>query len=479
MRTARGLIAFVFVFGLTVAVASAGSAADEAENGLELLRRIEDAFVAVADKVMPAVVSVDVTQSPRPSRDAGWRPQPDRSPFSDILPFLGLPDEFYERRPVKGSGSGFIVYSDGYILTNYHVVEDAGTIRVRTADGSQYTAEVHGPDPKTDLALIKIDATDLPTVTLGDSDTLKVGQFVMAIGNPSGFDHTMNVGHVTALGRHGIAPGHPDFSQEDFIQTDAGIGLGMSGGPLVNISGEVVGINTLTAPFARALGFAVPINMASEILPELKEKGRVVRGYLGVLVTPLEYGVGHEYGLPDDKGALVSEVMPGSPADEAGLETYDVIREVNGTKITDGNALVRTVSRIKPGTTVTVVVVRDAQEHRLTATLVEQPANPDEEPAGAGRSPLDVVVRDLTDEDIERYGVRKGVLVTRVTAGGVGDQGGLRPEDVILELDREPITSARQFYRELDRIEPNALVVLRIMRDGRPLIRHVRVPDEE
>jgi S1-C subfamily serine protease len=359
------------------------------------------------------------------------------------------------------------------------VIEDADSITVQTVDGTKYEAKIHGPDPKTDLALIKIDATDLPTVVLGDSDAMKVGQFVMALGNPSGFNHTMNVGHISALGRFNISPTNRDFSQEDFIQTDAAIGLGMSGGPLVNISGEVVGISTLMAPFAQSLGFAVPINMAKEVLDELMEKGRVVRGYLGVQVGTIEYDVGSQYGLENDNGALVSEVMPGSPADEAGLQAYDVILEVGRKAVGNANELVRTVSRMKPGDETSLVIMRDKKELRLSVTLVEQPAVAAQEPAGAGRSPLDLVCRNLNDKDREELGVKTGVIVTEVTADGAASKGGILPKDVILEINRRPISTALQFYQALDDMETEGSISLMIHRDGRRLIRHIRLSEKK
>jgi len=481
MRIYRSLLVLAILLYMAPCMSPAQASAADVEDDLALLGRVEAAFVAVADRVMPAVVSIDVQQTSRLFTDKNNSLAPESEPRSELYRFFGIPvpQEFYRQRRVMGTGSGFVVYSDGYILTNYHLVENAESITVRTADGTEYDATVHGPDPKTDLALIKVDATDMPTAVLGDSDALKVGQFVMTIGSPSGFDHTMNVGHVSALGRFNISPTKLDFSQQNFIQTDAGIGLGMSGGPLVNISGEVVGISTLTAPFAQGLGFAVPINMAKEVLDELKEMGRVVRGYLGVRVEPIEYGVGSQYGLEGDKGALVDEVMPGSPADEAGLQAYDVILEVSGQAVDNANELVRAVSQMKPGDEASLVVVRDKKEMRLTAELVEQPTNVNEEPAGAGRSPLDLAVRDLDDKEIERFGTKSGVVVTRVTDDGVASRGRIQPDDIILELNRQPITNALQFYHVLDEIQPQGSVMLMILRDGRRLIRHIRIPEKK
>jgi len=480
MKTVCSLTSIILLFQMALFMSPAQAAAD-VEDDVALLGRLEAAFVAVAEKVMPAVVSIDVQQTSRLFPDKNNSVAPESGPGIELYRFFGLPvpKEFRQQRRIMGEGSGFVVYPDGYILTNYHVVENAESVTVQTADGTKYDATVHGPDPKSDLALIKIDATELSTVVLGDSDATKVGQFVMAIGSPSGFDHTMNVGHVSALGRFNISPTKLDFSQQNFIQTDAAIGLGMSGGPLVNISGEVVGISTLMAPFAKSLGFAVPINMAKEVLDELKEKGRVVRGYLGVRVEPIEYGVGSQYGLENDNGALVNEVMPGSPADEVGLLAYDVILEVSGQAVDNANELVRAVSRMKPGDEVSLVVVRDKKELRLTAELVEQPTNADEEPAGAGRSPLDLVVRDLDDKDIERFGTKSGVVVTRVTDDGVASRGRIQPEDVILELNRQPIASTLQFYHVLDEMQPHGSVILMILRDSRRMIRHIRIPEKK
>jgi len=475
MRTWSKVLAFVVLVEM-VAMPGAGEEIDPAENALDLLKQIENAFVAVADKVMPAVVSIDTERNSGNGDNGSVFRHNDGDILNQLIPYFMFPGRPNQDVPLLGQGSGFIIDSDGFILTNYHVVEQADTITVRLGSGTEYTATVHGPDPKTDLALLKIDATDLPNVELGDSDMLKVGQFVLAIGDPLSFERTMNVGHVSALGRYNISPTNREFSQENFIQTDAGISVGMSGGPLVNIAGQVVGINTLMAPFGQALGFAVPINMAKEILPELRENGRVVRGYLGVIVKSLEYGVGEEYGLPDDRGALVVEVMPGSPADESGLLSYDVIRAVNGKKILNANELVRAVSRLKPGAEIELLVVRDKAETHATARLVEQPVNAREEPAGAGRSPLGLVVRSFEPEDVERYGTETGVVVTEVKPGGAASRRGVEQDDVILEINRQPVSDALHFYNVLDGAQPDELVTLKILRDGRYIVKHIRVP---
>lgn len=382
----------------------------------------------------------------------------ERDPFREFFErFFGdqLPKEFEQ----KGLGSGVIISRDGYILTNNHVVEGADEIIVKLSEKEQYKGKVVGSDPTTDLALLKVEAEkDLPAAVLGDSDKLRVGEWVIAIGNPFGLEHTVTAGIVSAKGRV-IGSGPYD----DFIQTDASINPGNSGGPLFNLQGEVVGINTAIVASGQGIGFAIPINMAKDELVQLKEKGRVTRGWLGVQIQPWEPGMAEKFGLKEERGALVGAVIPGEPADRAGIQKGDVILEVEGHRIKDTKDLLNTVARLEPGRKVKVVVWRDGREKVITVELGERPAEGEvsmETPPGK-EDRIGLAVQDVTPEIADRLGLDKpeGVLISNVKQGSPAAKAGLQKGDVIHEIEHQPVKSVRDYRRVLSRTEKDSLLM--------------------
>ncbi len=411
-------------------------------------------FARLAEKLSPAVVNISTTSQ------GESRPQ-----MGQQGPFGGRPDphEFWEpferffgplpKRPFKqrSLGSGFIINRDGVILTNNHVVENADEIVVKLANDKEYKAKILGRDAKTDIAVIRItDAPDLSPVTLGNSDDLRVGEWVMAIGNPFGLEHSVTAGIVSAKGRF-IGQG----SYDQFIQTDAAINPGNSGGPLINLQGEVVGINS--AIFSRSggnigIGFAIPINLAKEELPELEQKGKVTRGWLGVLIQKVTPEIAESLGLEEPKGALVADVIKDGPALEAGMKVGDVIIEFDGHAVKDNSELPLLVARTPVGKAVKVKVIRDKKTETLAVTIHELK---DEEVAAAGgqeEEGFGLTVQSLTPDIAESLGLSadmKGVVVSGVEPGSSADDAGLRRGDVILEVNREPVKDVAGYRKAL------------------------------
>jgi serine protease Do len=404
-------------------------------------------WVTIAEAVKPAVVNVSVE-----ARRAPGRP----------LPPTG-------RMPQGGKASGVIITSDGYTLTNNHVVDGVTAVRVRLADGRELEAKVAGRDPQTDLALLKIDAANLPVVPLGNSSALRVGEPVMAVGNPFGLEQTVTTGIVSATGRV-IGEGPYD----DFIQTDASINPGNSGGPLINARGEMIGINTAIVSRSGGsigIGFAVPVNLAKFVVPQLAESGQVVRGWLGVTAQPLTPELAAGLRLPPSEGALVSQVWEGSPAAAAGLKRGDVIVEVDGRKISRTTDLSLLVAATPVGKNVTVSILRDGKPHALTAQVArrEQQANlsPAPRPEQAPRARLGVSVEPVTPEVAGQLGVDAGgVIIRGVVDGSPAAEAGLRPGDIITEANRQPVKSPEDLRRAVDTAKPGTSLLLLVQRDG-------------
>jgi serine protease Do len=414
-------------------------------------------FSALAQQISPSVVNISSTQEVRTPglapRGPGAPGLPEGDPFHEFFEpferFFGPP----RRSPfrAKSLGSGFVIDSEGFIITNNHVVENSEEIMVRLSTGKEFKAKVVGRDPKTDIALIEISgASDLTPVVLGNSDDLKVGQWVVAIGNPFGLENTVTAGIVSALARH-INQGPYD----DFIQTDAAINPGNSGGPLLNTRGEVVGINT--AIFSRSggnigIGFAIPIGLAKEIVPQLKEKGHVTRGWLGVMIQKVTPDIAETLGLPEARGALVADVVKEGPAEEAGLKQGDVIIEYDGKRVADSAELPLLVARTPVGMSVNVKVIRDKKEGSFEIKIAELK---EEEVAQAGTRTVErlgLTVQTLTPDLAENLGLDrglKGVVVTQVDPEGPGAEAGLRRGDVILEVNRQPVTDAEAYRKAL------------------------------
>jgi serine protease Do len=405
-------------------------------------------WVAVAEAVKPAVVNVSV-EVRRPAA----RPQ---APMG--------------RAPQGGKASGVIITADGYTLTNNHVVDGVSSARVRLADGRELEAKVVGRDPQTDLALLKIDATNLPVIPLGNSSTLRVGEPVMAVGNPFGLEQTVTTGIVSATGRV-IGEGPYD----DFIQTDASINPGNSGGPLINARGELIGINSAIVSRTGGsigIGFAVPVNLAKFVVPQLAETGQVVRGWLGVTAQPLTSELAAGLRLTQADGALVSQVWDGSPAAAAGLQRGDVIVEVDGRKVSRTTDLSLLVAATPVGKTVTVAVLRDGKPLSLTAQVARReqqaPLAQAPRPETAQRARLGVSVEAVTPAMAGQLGVTTaaGVIVRNVIDGSPASDAGLRPGDIITEANRQPVKSPEDLRRAVDAAPPGTPLLLLVQREG-------------
>jgi serine protease Do len=405
-------------------------------------------FVNLARKTRPIVVNISTTQTSeaRGSQEFG-SPFGEEDPFNDFWRrFFGGPAPRGPQRQ-RSLGSGFIIDGDGSILTNNHVVENASKIVVKLSDDQEYEAKVIGRDPKTDIAIIRINAkTNLPAASFGDSDKLEVGEWVMAIGNPFGLDSTVTSGIVSAKGRH-IGQGPYD----NFIQTDASINPGNSGGPLINLRGEVIGINT--AIFSRTggnigIGFAIPINLVKELLPQLRGKGKVTRGYLGVLIQKVTPEIGESFGQDRSSGALVANVSKYGPADKAGVKVGDVIIEFDGKEVKESGDLPIIVARTAVDKKVRMKVLRDKKETVLNVAVGELK---DEEVVASApeKGEMGLTVQRLTPQMAESLGLEKveGVVVTGVEPGSAGDDAGIRRGDVILEVDRKAVRSLDEYKK--------------------------------
>jgi len=421
-------------------------------------------WVRLSKEAKPAVVNISTkrnAEGPTTPELKGRRGE--RSPEDFFRRFF----EETPRRPVRASGSGFVLSPDGYIVTNNHVVEEATEIQVKLADGRELAAKVVGRDPKTDVALLKVEATGLPVIPLGDSAALQVGEPVMAIGNPFGLEQTVTTGIVSATGRV-IGSGPYD----NFIQTDASINPGNSGGPLINGRGEVIGINT--AIFSQSggsvgIGFAVPSSLAKTVITQLAEHGTVERGWLGVSIQPMTRELARAFKRSDASGALVSAVIEGSPAEKAGVKAGDVIVELDGKKVAKSEDLPRLVADVHVGNEVPMVVVREGKDVRLTAKiarLVEEAPSKIAETEGKGK--LGLSVQPVTPPVARELGlkVREGVLVRDVVEGGRAYEAGIRAGDVIVEIDRQPVRTVEDLKMRVDKQAKGEPIVMLVNREG-------------
>jgi serine protease Do len=401
-------------------------------------------FADVAERINSAVVNIDAAS--RAGHEARRRRGDD--------PNDG-PREF--ELPHQGSGSGFIIDAQGFILTNFHVIEDADRITVTLADGRALKAEIVGTDPAIDVALIRVSGGGtLPEAPLGNSDDLRVGEWVCAIGNPLGYVHSVTVGVVSFIGRKLF-----DASLDDYIQTDAAINFGNSGGPLINARGEVIGINAAISSRATNIGFAVPINQAVAIIPQLKARGRVSRGFVGLILTDITPDLQRSLKLSVSRGALVQDVSGDSPAERAGLKPYDIILAVDGRSIFTNEELIRDISGRQPGTVARLDLLRDGRRQSSQVKLTERPSResgPDDRgaagrrtvPAGQGDAPLGLTVRDLDPGFARRMEIPpsvQGVVVVRIDPAGAAFVPAMRRGFVIMEINREPVRSAADFQR--------------------------------
>ena len=431
-----------------------GAAASENGNAM--------GFAPVLKPVLPAVVSIASSRIVKVPQNQFFFNDPFFQQFFGRQ-FQGAPRQERE----QGLGSGVIISADGYILTNNHVIDKATEIKVILSDKREFPGKVVGADPKTDIAVVKIKATGLPTVTLGDSSKLEVGDYAFAIGNPFGVGETATMGIISATGRNGL-----DIEDyEDFIQTDAAINPGNSGGALLNARGEVIGINTAILSGGsggnQGIGFAIPINMAKYVMDQILKHGKVMRGYIGVGIQEVTPELAKQFNVPAEKGALVREVESNSPGAKAGLQTGDVITEMNGQPIAGPNELSLKVGMMTPGTTVHLNVVRNGETRDVNLTLGEAPSG---KVAGkttegsAENSPMKgVQVDELTGDIRQQLGLGpdvKGVVVTDVPAGSPASEAGLQRGDVIEQVNRHPVDSVAEYQHLIHEAGAQALVLL-------------------
>ena len=446
-------------------------------------------FVEIAKKQNPAVVSVSAkAKAETANRNfRGPRPGPGQNRSPD--PFRDFYDRFFGERPNQrpkrgsGMGSGFVIDKEGHILTNYHVIEGAGEIVVILDDkGSEkeYSATLVGSDPKTDIALIKInresgDNKDFPFLRLGSSENLEVGEWVVAIGNPFGLSHTVTVGVVSALGRSiGAGP------YDEFIQTDASINPGNSGGPLINIEGDVIGINTAIISGNTGgnvgIGFAIPIDIAKGILKDLRERGTVTRGWLGVMIQKITPDLAKSFGLSQSEGALVGDVIPDGPAAKGGVKRGDVIVMFDGQQVKDMEDLPKIVAATRPNSVVDVEVIRDGSRMTLSVSI-ELLEDSQETVVAKKADPLGLQVQDITEELAQSLKLEsvEGVLVSDVTAGNAAAEAGIRRGDVISEMNRSIVKDMRDYQNLMASVQKGSSVLFLVKRGGSTIYIAVKV----
>ena len=424
-------------------------------------------FADLAEEMKPAVVNISTTQTVKTGGVYQFRTPFKGSPFEK---FFGE-DEFFKRFfgdmperefKKKSLGSGFIISKDGYIFTNYHVIDKAEEILVKLSDEKEFEAKVIGRDKNTDIALLKIEPENsLPVVTLGVSEDLRVGDWVVAIGNPFGLSQTVTAGIVSAKGRViGAGP------YDNFIQTDASINPGNSGGPLFNLDGKVVGINTAIIARGQGIGFAIPIDMAKQILPQLKTEGKVVRGWLGVSVQSITEEIANNLNLKTREGALVSDVYEDDPADKAGIKTGDVIVEIDGKKIKDTHELLRAVAAIPVDKKITVKVLRNGDTKKFVVKVTERTEEKTLAKAKKGDEYFGMTVQEITPEIAEHLGLpgTTGVIVAEVKADGPAKEAGIQENDIVLQVNKTRISDLESYVDIMSKVSSNKSVLVLIKR---------------
>jgi len=422
-------------------------------------------FATIAERVAPAVVYIEAEKVEK----VQYRSMLDDPFFEDFWRFFGEPRGREQERRSSSRGSGFFITADGYLITNNHIVENAETVTVKTLDSELYKAKVVGTDPESDVALLKVDEKNLPFVELGDSTRCRPGEWVLAIGNPLSFEHTVTAGIISAKGRQLL--GGPTY--QNFIQTDAAINPGNSGGPLVNMQGEVIGINAMISTTTGGnigIGFAIPSDLAKKVVKQLRDKGRVVRGYLGVRgIYPVDEGIRKSLDLDVKQGAMVQEVESGTPADKAGMKPYDVIVELDGIAIKDHNDLLIKIADIVPGTTVEIKVVRKGGEEKiLKAKITERETEAEQKPTISSNKDIGFKVRELTSRLARRLGYQtdEGLIITEVTRYSEAEKKGIRAGDIILEVNQNKMKSLANLEDILKKAKPGDAVMLLLRREG-------------
>lgn len=442
-------------------------------------------FTNLVEKNGSAVVNISTTQKIKHPKTGQFKgDQVPEGPFGDLFRHFFGDEEGrdFEDFDSKSLGSGFIISNDGYILTNYHVIKDANEVIVRLSDRRELVADMVGTDPRSDIALLKVDADNLPTVKLGNSDRLKVGEWVLAIGSPFGFDYSVTAGIVSAKGRS-----LPRENYVPFIQTDVAINPGNSGGPLFNLDGEVIGINSQiysrTGGFM-GLSFAIPINMVMNIVDQLKDSGRVARGWLGVLIQDVTRELAESFGMKKPRGALVAKVLPDSPAEKAGFEVGDIVIKFDDKKIIRSSNLPPVVGITPVGKNVAVEILRKGKSKKLTVNLGELPEKDQElasiaEPKTTESNKLNVSVTDLTGEQRKGLEIKEnGVLVNKV-GSGPARKAGIRRGDVILMINNTDVKDAAHFKKIIDKLPTGKSVPLLVQRRGGPVFLALKLSDSE
>ena len=441
------------------------------------LQRVSDGFVKIAKNVSPAVVTITSESVVK-----------FQHPFSQMFPeefrrFFSVPEQDMIR---QGLGSGVIVNPKGYILTNHHVVKDADEITV-VIDKKEYPAEVVGSDSKTDIAVIKIDVKDLPTVKFGDSEKLQVGEWVLAIGSPIAqiLEKTVTAGIVSAKGRSRLNIGGGEITYQDFIQTDAAINPGNSGGALVNLRGELVGINTAIVGQANiGIGFAIPINMAKWVMDQLISEGKVTRAWLGVYIQSVDDAVAESFGLDNPTGALVDQVMDDSPAEKAGIKVGDLILKVEDHAIESSDELSRIIAAYKPDTRVEILLLRKGKEKAISVKLGHRPDEGESEELedqSSAATQIGIRVQNITEEIARRFDLKDedGVIISEVEQRSIAAKEGLRRGDIILEVNQESIKSAKEFRRIIKAAKVGDTILLYVKRGDRRFFVGLRVPEKK
>ena len=458
------ILTIALVFFLSLSWVGAISAETEQTEPYLALESFSNSIADIAEKVGPAVVNIDTVRMVKQG-----------SPFFSQDPifrqFFGEQFKDYSRTiPQKGTGSGFIISQEGYILTNEHVIHKAEKIKVTLSDGRKFTGKLIGSDLDSDIAIVKIDSDDLPIVTLGDSDKLRVGEIVVAIGNPYGLQQTVTMGVVSAEGRSIPVEEH---TYRNFIQTDAAINPGNSGGPLLNTKGEVVGINTAIIAYAQGIGFAIPINIPKKNIDELIKLGKVRRSWLGVYIQEVTPEIAEQFGLSEDaKGVLVGDVVNDSPAEKSGIERGDIITKVNDEEVDSPGELQDKIRSIEIGKKANIEVVRDGKEISFVVIIDEMPTV-DEEGSELSKEKVFSVqtglkVQTVTAEIAKELGLPqvKGLVITEVIPGSSADDMGLQTGDIILEANRVEASTVDEWGKVISKLEPGDTLLLLVFRSG-------------
>lgn len=458
------ILATILIFFLSLSWVQNVGAETEQNKSYLALETFSNSIADIAEKVGPAVVNIDTVRMIKTQFPS----------FEDPIfkRFFGREfEEFRRTIPQKGTGSGFIINQEGYVLTNEHVVRKADKIKVTLSDGREFTGEVIGSDMSSDMAIVKIQADHLPTVTLGNSDDLRVGEIVIAIGNPYGLQQTVTMGVVSAKGRS-IPIGIGEHVYRNFIQTDTAINPGNSGGPLLNIKGEVVGINTAIIPYAQGIGFAIPINMAKRNIDDLISLGKVRRSWLGVYIQEVTPEIAKQFDLPEAKGVLVGDVVGDSPAEEAGIKRGDIIIRVNDEEVNSPEELQDKIRDIDIGKKANIEIMRDGKVIKFIVKIGEMPTVEEE-----GEFPKEKVfsvqigiqIKAVTPEIAKEIGLPwvKGLVITEIIPGSSADDMGLQSGDVILEANRIEMSSVDKWEELINKLEPGDTLLLLVFRNGR------------